>query len=240
VRNKGGAVSPGTERAQGVAIGDLGDRPEWTPYGEGGLETVEDWECGEDCPVRALGEQSGRSRSRVGSPRRSGEPGRGYGMTATGAEYDDEGTADRFFHRFPCDPFLYCPKAPTSERSIGCEDLPAKRAAKFASGEGPQGRTRVDGEWVNTETPRRDRPNHHPTVKPVALMRHLVRLVAPRRSLVIDPFTGSGTTGVAALAEEMRFAGAEREADYAEIARARLARAATEHPIAPLRTLPRR
>jgi site-specific DNA-methyltransferase (adenine-specific) len=80
VRNKGGAVSPGTERAQGVAIGDLGDRPEWTPYGEGGLETVEDWECGEDCPVRALGEQSGRSRSRVGSPRRSGEPGRGYGM----------------------------------------------------------------------------------------------------------------------------------------------------------------
>ncbi len=64
--------------------------------------------------------------------------------------------------------------------------------------------------------------NTHPTVKSIALMRWLCRLVTPAGGLVLDPFSGSGTTGVAALAEGLRFAGCEREAEYVQIARARL------------------
>jgi DNA modification methylase len=62
-------------------------------------------------------------------------------------------------------------------------------------------------------------------VKPVALMRWLVRLVTPPDGLVLDPFTGSGTTGIAATLEGRRFLGIEREAEYVEIARARIAHA---------------
>lgn len=66
------------------------------------------------------------------------------------------------------------------------------------------------------------RANTHETVKPVALMRWLIRLVTPPGGLVIDPFVGSGTTGVAAMLESRRFAGAELSEDYARIAAARL------------------
>ena len=54
----------------------------------------------------------------------------------------------------------------------------------------------------------------HPTVKPVALMRWLVRLVTPKGGLVLDPFAGTGTTGVAAIREGMRAILIEREAEY--------------------------
>lgn len=64
--------------------------------------------------------------------------------------------------------------------------------------------------------------NTHPTVKHPALMAYLCRLVTPKDGLVLDPFAGSGSTGVAALAEGFRFIGIEQSADYVEIARTRL------------------
>ena len=64
--------------------------------------------------------------------------------------------------------------------------------------------------------------NHHPTVKPTDLMRYLCRLVTPPGGTVLDPFTGSGSTGKAAVLEGFRFVGIEREAEYVEIARARI------------------
>lgn len=67
--------------------------------------------------------------------------------------------------------------------------------------------------------------NRHPTVKPVALMRWLIRLVCPAGGLVLDPFGGSGTTAVAALQEGRRCVLIEREPQYAEIARKRTAEA---------------
>lgn len=70
--------------------------------------------------------------------------------------------------------------------------------------------------------------NDHPTVKPIALMRHLVRLVTPADGIVLDPFCGSGSTGVAALLEGLRFAGIEQSAEYVEIARQRLEHADRE------------
>lgn len=70
--------------------------------------------------------------------------------------------------------------------------------------------------------------NTHPTVKSIALMRWLVRLVTRRGGLVLDPFMGSGTTGIAALQEGMRFIGIEREEKYMEIAKRRIADAEAE------------
>jgi DNA modification methylase len=67
--------------------------------------------------------------------------------------------------------------------------------------------------------------NHHPTVKPTDLMRYLCRLVTPPGGTVLDPFAGSGSTGKAAALEGFRFIGIEREAEYVEIARARIAAA---------------
>ena len=71
-------------------------------------------------------------------------------------------------------------------------------------------------------------PNAHPTVKPVTLMRYLVWLVTPPGGAVLDPFTGSGTTGMATLAEGMRFVGVEREAAYVPLAFSRIAAAEKE------------
>ena len=59
--------------------------------------------------------------------------------------------------------------------------------------------------------------NPHPTLKPLSLMRHLVRLITPPNGVCLDPFMGSGTTGVACLMEGMNFIGVEREQDYFEV-----------------------
>ena len=66
------------------------------------------------------------------------------------------------------------------------------------------------------------RANLHPTVKPTDLMRHLVRLVTPQGGTVLDPFLGSGTTGLACEMEGFGWVGIEKEAEYVAIAQARL------------------
>ncbi|WPP47712.1 DNA-methyltransferase [Pseudomonas sp. AN-1] len=70
--------------------------------------------------------------------------------------------------------------------------------------------------------------NSHPTVKPTDLMRYLCRLVTPPGGLVLDPFTGSGSTGKAAMLEGFRFIGCELLPEYAEIALNRIQRAAAQ------------
>jgi len=64
--------------------------------------------------------------------------------------------------------------------------------------------------------------NTHPTVKPVELMKYLVRLVTPKGGVVLDPFMGSGSTGMGAREEDLRFIGIEKEREYYEIAKARI------------------
>lgn len=118
--------------------------------------------------------------------------------------------------------FFYCPKASKAERELGCEHLPA------VSGGGATGRE--DGS-AGLDSPRSGagrgggRRNIHPTVKPVELMRWLVRLVTPPGGTVLDAFAGSCSTGVAALAEGFDFAGIEAEPQYWPIGQARLERA---------------
>ena len=102
--------------------------------------------------------------------------------------------------------FFYCAKASRSEREAGCEQLP-HRASQLYTGRG---------------RPARIRANIHPTVKPISVLRWLTRLVTPPGGLVLDPFTGSGTTGIAALLEARQFLGIEREREYVQVARARL------------------
>lgn len=75
---------------------------------------------------------------------------------------------------------------------------------------------------AKTSAAERGHGNTHPTVKPVALMRWLVRLVTPPGGTVLDPFCGSGTTGIAALREDLSFVGVEREPTYVAIARQRI------------------
>ena len=124
--------------------------------------------------------------------------------------FGDSGGASRFF---------YTAKADRDDRDAGCEDL-----RPHTSGEATH---REDG-TAGLKSPRAGAGrtggarNHHPTVKPVSLMRWLVRLVTPPGGLVLDPFCGSGSTGVACLHEGFRFLGIEREAEYLAIARARL------------------
>ena len=64
--------------------------------------------------------------------------------------------------------------------------------------------------------------NTHPTVKPTDLMAYLIRLVTPKDGFILDPFMGSGSTGKAAVIEEMRFVGIEREKEYFDIAEERI------------------
>ena len=132
------------------------------------------------------------------------------------AMLDAEGGTSRFF---------YVAKASREERERGCEDLPRKTAGEATD--------RQDGS-AGLNSPRAGASrthgarNHHPTVKPVALMRWLVRLVTPPGGLVLDPFTGSGTTGIACVQEQCRFLGMEREAEYVPIAEARIEAAAAQ------------
>jgi site-specific DNA-methyltransferase (adenine-specific) len=63
------------------------------------------------------------------------------------------------------------------------------------------------------------RRNTHPTVKPLKLMRWIVRLVCPSGGVVLDPFAGSGSTGAAAVLEQRQFVGVERDSDYVTIGR---------------------
>jgi len=99
---------------------------------------------------------------------------------------------------------FFCAKASKPEREGGCVELPLR------------------SDLLYSRPSPRFRRNTHPTVKPVALMAWLVRLVTPPGGLVLDPFTGSGTTGIAAVGEGRRFLGIEREGEYVDIACARL------------------
>jgi site-specific DNA-methyltransferase (adenine-specific) len=123
--------------------------------------------------------------------------------------------------------YFYCPKASRSERNAGCEGLEAKISG-MSNGAQLHGEGYGKGQDIGLNRVIA-RQNHHPTVKPVALMRWLIRLIAPPGGLVLDPFMGSGTTGVAAVQEGRDFVGIEREAEYHRIAEARIAEARIAH-----------
>lgn len=111
--------------------------------------------------------------------------------------------------------FFYCAKASREERNRGLHGFP-ERPLHWSSGEQSPGTFQRAGTRKRAE-------NHHPCVKPVALMRWLCRLACPPGGVVADLFTGSGSTGCGAIAEGFQFIGSESETEYIPIAEARIA-----------------
>ena len=166
-----------------------------------GNETIEDWECAQGCPVRALNEQSGDMppsfrKARTGTSTTNNSMA-GF-LKNDGAPFGhlDSGGASRFFHNFEPDydaPFFYTGKITSGERK---QDLEEEGLI-----------------------------NKHPTVKSVKLMTFLVKLITPPGGTVLDPFAGSGSTLVAAVNNGFRFSGSERDDEYIKIATGRLDKA---------------
>lgn len=118
----------------------------------------------------------------------------------------DNGSAARFF---------YCAKANKRDRNEGLEDFIPRKSDESRK-EGNPGGDNPRNRGVNKTQ------NFHPTVKPTELMRYLVKLITPPGGVVLDPFMGSGSTGKGAVIEGFNFVGIEQDADYLDIARARI------------------
>jgi len=212
IRKKTGSgfVSDDTGRkAPGGQLGifghaDYGGQKMTCYVDEDGTEPVEVWECVEGCPVAALDAQSGtltpghHPKTRGKGSETCGPSGHA-GQNDLAERLEKAGGASRFYPQLNWDPeydapFLYQAKPAKSERELGRpDDFNGKR-------------------W-----------NKHPTVKPVALMRWLVRLVAGMPgAVVLDPFMGSGTTGCACVEEGARFVGIEQDPASFKIATARM------------------
>lgn len=131
------------------------------------------------------------------------------GAFATNSDHvprGDSGSAARFF---------YSAKASRADRDEGCDNL----TLAVADEQHKIPRSQMDDPRRAGTVPR---ANHHPTVKPVELMRWLCRLVTPKHGIVLDMFMGSGSTGKAAIIEQFDFIGIELDERNADIARARL------------------
>lgn len=120
------------------------------------------------------------------------------------SDYDDVGGASRFF---------YCPKSDNYERNKGLKGFELKEPEHDFGTKLGEPRS----ERVHTQ-----KRNFHPTVKPIDLMRYLVKLITPKKGIVLDPFMGSGTTGIGAKMELINYVGIEREPEYCKIAEARI------------------
>jgi len=162
----------------------------------------------------ALDAQSGVTKSGGQGQRResSGLLGLG-GDGGLNVWYGDTGGASRFF---------YTAKTSRSEREAGLDGVEVVRADTMIGNTEQRPRLAGDGR-ANPAVKPVHRANHHPTVKPIALMRYMIRLVAPRGAVVLDPFMGSGSTGCAAMVEGMQFIGIDITPEYVDIARRRLA-----------------
>jgi site-specific DNA-methyltransferase (adenine-specific) len=159
---------------------------------------------------KILDNQSGTTKSTKRSPKNNKKTVGTNTYTPNEAIYNDnnthgdEGGASRFF---------YCPKANKSDRDEGMNTQPKTIKGRD---EGQDSRS------VAHKARPSERANIHPTVKPTDLMTYLIRLVTPKDGVVLDPFMGSGSTGKAAMREEFRFVGIEREKEYMEIAKQRI------------------
>ncbi len=147
--------------------------------------------------------------------------------TAHGSSYAVEGSRDDYMRDDVtfgggggASRFFYVAKPGKREKEAGLDHLPM-----LSGGELTDRRDGSDG----LKSPRAGagrgggRRNNHPTVKPIDLARYLVRLVCPRGGTVLDPYTGSGTHGIAAHLEGCHFIGSELEAYSVTIARSRIA-----------------
>lgn len=155
----------------------------------------------------ALDAQSGITTSPSGTTNSKRIQGVAYGKYSPCSfeNHNDTGGASRFF---------YCAKASRAEREAGLRHFEPQTVNDGRD-------TPIDNAYQRGETKRK---NPHPTIKPLALMRYLIRLVTmPAGTVILDPYVGSGTTAVAAVQEEVDFLACELNPKYAAIAHARVA-----------------
>jgi site-specific DNA-methyltransferase (adenine-specific) len=174
---------------------------------EDGLETVEEWNCHPDCPVKILDDQSGILKSgnncvrkREGRFLEHGSLGKSGDIQTT---YGDVGTASRFF---------YCTKADSDDRFFYCticNDAYPRTKEKEHMHSHPEGDIK--------------HLVYHPAVKPQGILKFLVRLSkTPSGGTVLDPFCGSGSMALACLAENRKFIGIDQELIYCKISKKRV------------------
>lgn len=124
---------------------------------------------------------------------------------------------------------IQVPKPSRGEKNQGCEGLPEREKRILSGGALPYLESDA---WDATNRRGRPMSNAHPSVKPVRLFSYLIHLLCPSGGLVLDPFCGSGTTGVAAVQAGYQFIGCDMEQEYCEIARARIEHAVLDAEIA--------
>jgi DNA modification methylase len=181
----------------------------------GSEEQVENWNCHEDCPIKILDQQSGA----VGGDSRTSKSTYDKGIWGNAkpieskALYNDKGGASRFF---------YVAKASKSERNKGLEGFEEKPPMYESHRPNYENTKGIETPYAGTGRTGNDNRNNHPTVKPIKLMQYLVRLITPPNGIVLDPFCGSGTTGIACKLEGVDFVGMEQDSEYTKIAQARI------------------
>ncbi len=185
---------------------------------ENGEETVEDWNCVDGCPIKIMDEQSGETKGTIRKP--NGNPilnvKNGWNDNSmidnTIRGHNDSGGASRFF---------YTAKASKSERNFGLDGFDNKQSVGGGGGIGNylEDVNSASGKYGSEKAPSK---NFHPTVKPVKLLQFLTRLITPPNGKVLDPFNGSGTTGIACMLEGFEYTGIELDAEYCKISEARI------------------
>ena len=208
-KDESGWAKTGSKASENVSLGRQYDREPVTEIGVGR------WPANvilDEYTAEILDERSGVSKSTGGknTPNPNGSMfgvGGGVGYSAGG--FGDLGGASRFF---------YVAKASKRDRNEGLGELPEVIGGSMT------GKEYRDNKPTNQPS----RQNFHPTVKPTALMEYLIKLVTPPNGLVLDPFTGSGSTGKAAILSGFRFLGIEMTEDYFPIIEGRLRHAETQ------------
>ena len=171
-------------------------------------------DCTDDCPVSEIDEQSGIKNRNSHTP--------DCKVSGFGKKVEYNGPGEKDTTPTGASDFFYVPKPTRRERDTGLDELPTKRKAQiggakqYEEGKDPDGTDDV-GERFVTEL-----KNIHPTVKPVDLMRWLVRLVTPPGGIVLDPFMGSGSTGIAAVLEDKQFIGIDMTPEFIDISTRRI------------------
>ena len=156
------------------------------------------------------------------------------GMKAEGSEYADADPRGRFPSNIMHDGsdsikelfedksrYFYCAKTSKAERNQGLNNFPIKQTQGGGGGIGDyeDDVNSASGKFGSEKAPSK---NVHPTVKPIKLMKYLCRLITPKGGTVLDPFMGSGSTGMAAKEENFDFVGIEKQKEYFNIASARI------------------
>jgi site-specific DNA-methyltransferase (adenine-specific) len=164
---------------------------------------------------QVLDQQSGISTGKVGMTQQSSPNNIYNGFKSTGDTKVNDGKTDKG----GASRFFYCPKASKKDRNEGLDGFEKKQVFQKNTSTFITDPRHPDGGYDHNPI---SQSNHHPTVKPTALMEYLIKLITPVNGIVMDPFMGSGSTGKAAARNGFDFIGIEMDEEYIKIAKARI------------------